>query len=218
MERPAMTSERSGPNRPCGLTTPPSFPSGNLGAGIQTPQSIARSILRIRSSRSLPIPIVELIFDTYAGDQSVGATLVPIPNTIVKPYSADGTPIERARESRPSPAPFHNAPATTAGALCFKRCTQRPKTEDRRPKTEDRPTLSGGRRSGTRSPDRPPALRVPDHQTRCATRCAPPRAQRFVTHHPVVARPRSASRCRAQSSSRPSTHPAPTQDFLPRAT
>ena len=40
-----------------------------------------------------------------AGDQSVGATLVPIPNTIVKPYSADGTPLERARESRPSPAP-----------------------------------------------------------------------------------------------------------------
>src|SRR5581483_2784236 len=36
---------------------------------------------------------------------SVGATLVPIPNTIVKPYSADGTPLERARESRPSPAP-----------------------------------------------------------------------------------------------------------------
>ena len=42
----------------------------------------------------------------FAGDQSVGATLVPIPNTIVKPYSADGTPTERSRESRPSPAPL----------------------------------------------------------------------------------------------------------------
>ena len=47
-----------------------------------------------------------------AGDQSVGATLVPIPNTIVKPYSADGTPLERARESRPSPAPA-TAPETS---------------------------------------------------------------------------------------------------------
>src|SRR5450759_4035521 len=36
---------------------------------------------------------------------SVGATPVPIPNTVVKPYSADGTPFERTRESRPSPAP-----------------------------------------------------------------------------------------------------------------
>jgi GTPase len=46
----------------------------------------------------------------HAGDQSVGATLVPIPNTIVKPYSADGTPLARARESRPSPAPLRKAP------------------------------------------------------------------------------------------------------------
>src|SRR5438128_1178608 len=39
-----------------------------------------------------------------AGDWSAGATPVPIPNTVVKPCSADGTPFERTRESRPSPA------------------------------------------------------------------------------------------------------------------
>src|SRR4029078_2583449 len=33
-----------------------------------------------------------------AGDGSAGATPVPIPNTAVKPCSADGTPFERTRE------------------------------------------------------------------------------------------------------------------------
>src|SRR5262249_15467701 len=47
-----------------------------------------------------------------------GATLVPIPNTIVKPYSADGTPLERARESRPSPAPPSQNPPTPVGGFC----------------------------------------------------------------------------------------------------
>src|SRR5215208_2652483 len=55
--------------------------------------------------RSLPPPS-SFLFLGIAGDQSAGATLVPIPNTTVKPCSADGTPPERARESRPSPAPF----------------------------------------------------------------------------------------------------------------
>src|SRR5688572_107565 len=39
-----------------------------------------------------------------------GATPVPIPNTAVKPCSADGTPPERARESRPSPASLGKTP------------------------------------------------------------------------------------------------------------
>lgn len=52
------------------------------------------------------------VFDIFAGDWSVGATLVPIPNTIVKTYSADGTPPERARESRPSPAPLRTPQVT----------------------------------------------------------------------------------------------------------
>src|SRR3954454_23783165 len=41
-----------------------------------------------------------------AGDSSVRATPVPIPNTVVKPDSANGTPVARPRESRPSPAPL----------------------------------------------------------------------------------------------------------------
>jgi hypothetical protein len=55
-----------------------------------------------------------------AGGQSVGATPVPIPNTVVKPYSADGTPLERARESRPPPASHFNRLLSTqsAGACC----------------------------------------------------------------------------------------------------
>src|SRR3954452_18879848 len=66
-------------------------------------------ILEFRSTKRL-IAAHSLVewatIDRNAGDQSVGATLVPIPNTIVKPYSADGTPLARARESRPSPAPL----------------------------------------------------------------------------------------------------------------
>src|SRR5688572_15002915 len=51
----------------------------------------------------------------FAGDWSVRATPVPIPNTVVKPCSADGTPIERSRESRPPPA-LPGAPRET---LCL---------------------------------------------------------------------------------------------------
>src|SRR5688572_23027709 len=50
----------------------------------------------------------------FAGDWSVRATPVPIPNTVVKPYSADGTPSERTRESRPSPAPHQKRLIATA--------------------------------------------------------------------------------------------------------
>ena len=39
-----------------------------------------------------------------AGDHSGGATPVPIPNTAVKPSSADGTCGATRRESRTSPA------------------------------------------------------------------------------------------------------------------
>src|SRR5690606_40014182 len=54
-----------------------------------------------------------------AGDKSVGATPVPIPNTVVKPYSADGTPPVRARESRPSPAPSKKEIPRVSGGLLF---------------------------------------------------------------------------------------------------
>src|SRR5206468_12781912 len=56
-----------------------------------------------------------------AGGQSVGATPVPIPNTVVKPYSADGTPLERARESRPPPASQYERPSRyTRGPFAFR--------------------------------------------------------------------------------------------------
>ena len=55
-----------------------------------------------RSLRQIPTIIdsfrhnhVSSVVTNFAGDWSVGATPVPIPNTVVKPYSADGTPIER---------------------------------------------------------------------------------------------------------------------------
>src|SRR5215831_20346710 len=72
------------------------------------------STILIRDFESPDLPLasrcrtIVLQSTRIAGDQSVGATLVPIPNTIVKPYSADGTPLERARESRPSPAFLRN--------------------------------------------------------------------------------------------------------------
>src|SRR3954467_7370515 len=79
-------------------------------------------ILEFRSTKRL-IAAHSLVewatIDRNAGDQSVGATLVPIPNTIVKPYSADGTPLARARESRPSPAPHCKTPDRLVGGFVF---------------------------------------------------------------------------------------------------
>ena len=40
---------------------------------------------------------------TISGDYDEGVTPVPIPNTEVKPFSADGTWLVTARESRSSP-------------------------------------------------------------------------------------------------------------------
>src|SRR5687768_7026792 len=105
----ARPSERSGPNRPCGLTTP------LLARGIDPIRRALHDHHEIRP-RSTPhsVPPAQAggrhTAILYAGDQSVGATPVPIPNTAVKPYSADGTPPERARESRPSPAPPSRSP------------------------------------------------------------------------------------------------------------
>ena len=41
--------------------------------------------------------------DTISGDNGEGVPPVPIPNTEVKPFSADGTWLDTARESRSSP-------------------------------------------------------------------------------------------------------------------
>ena len=40
---------------------------------------------------------------THSGGDNEGVTPVPIPNTEVKPFSADGTWLETARESRSPP-------------------------------------------------------------------------------------------------------------------
>jgi hypothetical protein len=42
----------------------------------------------------------------FSGGNGGGATPVPIPNTVVKPSSADGTRLATARESRTSPELF----------------------------------------------------------------------------------------------------------------
>ena len=45
----------------------------------------------------------ELNMFTISGGDNEGVTPVPIPNTEVKPFSADGTWLETARESRSLP-------------------------------------------------------------------------------------------------------------------
>ena len=47
-----------------------------------------------------------LHIDTVSGDNGEGVPPVPIPNTEVKPFSADGTWLDTARESRSSPDPI----------------------------------------------------------------------------------------------------------------
>jgi hypothetical protein len=102
--------EPTDPNRPCGLTTPKEYQSKTRRALHDLLECVA-----IQNSRSL---LANRCSNRFAGDQSVGATLVPIPNTIVKPYSADGTPVERPRESRPSPAFLTQSPwQRSPGAL-----------------------------------------------------------------------------------------------------
>src|SRR5438552_17909246 len=48
--------------------------------------------------------------ERLAGDYRDRATPVPIPNTVVKPVSADGTATARSRESRPPPASLRECP------------------------------------------------------------------------------------------------------------
>src|SRR5471032_195728 len=79
------------------------------GTPSNTASRALQSLLGFTPPRSTTPFVVSNWQHQYAGDQSIGATPVPIPNTVVKPYSADGTPSERTRESRPSPAPIRNA-------------------------------------------------------------------------------------------------------------
>ncbi len=64
------------------------------------------------------MPFVHLPLTTDFGGHSGGVTPVPIPNTEVKPTSADGTWEETPWESRTPPDfSFANAPAIVVGAF-----------------------------------------------------------------------------------------------------
>ncbi len=47
-----------------------------------------------------------LVFEVFPGGNSGGETPVPIPNTVVKPSSADGTSLATGWESRTLPGFF----------------------------------------------------------------------------------------------------------------
>src|SRR5712692_5319667 len=55
----------------------------------------------------------------FAGDERDRATPVPIPNTVVKPVSADGTAPARGWESRPPPASQTKPAPTPRSGLLF---------------------------------------------------------------------------------------------------
>ena len=50
--------------------------------------------------------IVNVIYDSFSGNIAEGATPVPIPNTVVKPFEVDGTLVARLWESRTLPDYF----------------------------------------------------------------------------------------------------------------
>ena len=88
----------SSTNRPSGLTTP--------DTPLSTPANLHTTT---RPRFTLPQHNTRVPFDHgYAGDPSGGALPDPIPNSVVKPSSADGTARETVWESRSSPAPFRN--------------------------------------------------------------------------------------------------------------
>ena len=58
----------------------------------------------------------------FSGDYSIGETPVPIPNTEVKPYCADGTALETGWESRSLPGIIHKTLELTFRGLVFYRC------------------------------------------------------------------------------------------------
>ena len=55
----------------------------------------------------------------FSGDYSIGETPVPISNTEVKPYCADGTALETGWESRSLPGIIHKTPELTFRGFIF---------------------------------------------------------------------------------------------------
>ena len=91
-------TELTGTNRSRGLTTICTNYSG-----------------RARRCYALPQRHSILIVIAFAGGYSGGATPVPIPNTVVKPSSADGTDLGTDRESKSLPAFFLNKARIAGG-------------------------------------------------------------------------------------------------------
>ena len=72
-------------------------------------------------TRNTIYEVVNCLLVRLAGDSSGGATPVPIPNTVVKSSSADGTCGAIRRESRPLPASILNKAvwATSLSGVSF---------------------------------------------------------------------------------------------------
>src|SRR3954447_2294370 len=70
-----------------------------------------------RSTRPQAAKIRETSRSKYAGGHRIRVTPVPIPNTEVKPDTADGTAWETVWESRSLPALFHRAREHTLAGL-----------------------------------------------------------------------------------------------------
>jgi hypothetical protein len=65
--------------------------------------AVSNRLKYMQSLFSFESTFSQKIIDSLSGDDGGGDTLVPIPNTTVKPSSANGTCSEGSRESRTSP-------------------------------------------------------------------------------------------------------------------
>ena len=74
-------------------------------------------LVRIGLSRFSAVELTAVKKSRIPGDHSEGATPVPVPNTEVKPLSADGTALETAWESRTSPGAYSKGLRFLAQAL-----------------------------------------------------------------------------------------------------
>src|ERR1044071_9274325 len=111
----------SATNRPCSLIS--SVFSQHRSTSIAVLPGIGNGESGIENRGASPIPgsrfPIPGSLRRLAADQRAGATPVPIPNTVVKTRSADGTTIERSWESRPSSAIPQGSPSSLRGRASF---------------------------------------------------------------------------------------------------
>ena len=78
-----------------------------IGRGLDCTQSLGRLIgekaKKFKSNSCAVVRVRGKKKFTVSGDDGEGVPPVPIPNTEVKPFSADGTWLDTARESRTLP-------------------------------------------------------------------------------------------------------------------